>query len=132
MLRWLIEHGKVDVQLETSQLSSYLAGSRTCQLTLNLHIFHYLKNHDSSWMLIDTTSLDVKYKGPQEGSTEKSREIMKRVYREAIEEIPDNMPMLRRKLVQIDIYVDTGHADNRVTRKSKSGMMIFRNMALVS
>ena len=48
MLRCLIELGRIDLQLETSQLTSFLASPRIGHLMQALHIFHYLQNHDSS------------------------------------------------------------------------------------
>ncbi len=44
-LRWAIEIGRVDILLETSLLSSYLAMPRAGHLEQALHIFGYLKTH---------------------------------------------------------------------------------------
>ena len=131
MLRWLIELGRVDVLLETSQLSSYLASPRVGHLMQALHIFHYLSRHDSSWMPMDPNKLDIEFKGPQEASPEVRRTVMRKIYQDACEEIPDNQPTPRGKSVQVNLYVDADHAGNTVTRRSQTGILIFINMALI-
>ena len=132
MLRWLIELGRVDIQLETSQLSSYLASPRVGHLNQVFHVFHYLRHHDSSWLPLDPKKIDVNYVGPEEGSPEARQEVMKKIYCDAIDEIPDNAPPPRGKSVQVNIYVDADHAGNKVTRRSQSGIMFFLNMALIA
>ena len=95
-----MEFGQIDVQLETSQLSSFLGSSRIGHLIQALHIFHYLQHDDSSWMPMDPTKLDIEYKGPQKGSPQKHCEVMKYIYCDAHEEIVDNVPEPRGKSVQ--------------------------------
>ena len=70
-----------------------------------LRVFHYLLKHDSWWMPIDHTHLDIEYTGPQDASPEVRRKIMRGIYRDAREEIPDNVPEIRGKEVQLNIYV---------------------------
>ena len=57
---------------------------------------------------------------------------MKKIYCDAIDEIPDNAPPPRGKSVQVNIYVDADHAGNKVTRRSQSDIMFFLNMALIA
>ena len=129
MLRWIVELGRIDVNLETSLLSSYLASPRIGHLHQALHIFHYLKNHNSSWIPMDPMKLDIEYKGPEEFSPESRRKSMKVIYREAMEELPENMPEARGESVQLNVYVDADHAGNKVTRRSQTGILVFLNMA---
>ena len=131
ILCWLIELGRVDIQLESSQLSSYLASPRVGHLHQAFHIFHYLRNHDSSWMPMDPRKLDINYVGPQDSSPTARREVMKKIYYDAEDEVPDNAPEARGKSVQLNLYVDADHAGNKVTRRSRSGILIFMNMALI-
>ena len=131
MLRWLIELGRVDIQLETTKLSSYLAGPRIGHLHQALHIFKYLENHENSWIPLDPTKLDVKFTGPADETPEKRRESMKKIYQDATEEIPRNAPEPRGKSVQTNVYSDSDHAGDRVTRRSQTGIMVFINMSLV-
>ena len=132
MLRWLIELGRLDINLEVSQLSTYLASPRIGHLHQAFHIFHYLKNHDSSWLPMDPQRLDLEYKGPEENSPNVRRNKMKLIYRDAMDEVPNNAPNPRGKPVQCNIYVDADHAGNKVTRKSQTGILVFLNMAPIS
>jgi len=47
-------------------------------------------------------------------------------------ENPHNMPEARVKEVDIIIFVDADHADNRMTRRSHIGIIIFLNMAPIN
>ena len=109
MMRWLIELGRIDILLETSQLSSYLASPRIGYLIQTLRVFHYRMKHDSSWIPMDYTPLDIEYTGPQDASPEVRRKMMRQIYRDTSEKIPDNEPTIRGKEVQLNVYVDTDH-----------------------
>lgn len=132
MLRWLIELGRVDVQLEVTQLSSFLACPRIGHLHQTFHIFKYLDGKNNSWIPLDPERLTIKFNVPSNESPELRREMMKKIYQDAAEETPVNAPEPRGKCVQINCYVDADHAGNRVTRRSQTGILIFLNMALVS
>ena len=54
---------------------------------------------------------------------------MQKLYPEAEEEIPNNIPEPRGKTVQVNTYVDSNHAGNKVTRRSQTGILIFLNMS---
>ena len=43
---------------------------------------------------------------------------MKLLYPEVTDTIPHDMPVLRGKVVNVNIFVDTDHAENQVTRRS--------------
>ena len=131
MMRWLIELGRIDILLETSQLPSYLSSPRIGHLMQALHVFHYLLKHDSSWMPMEHTPLDIEYTGPQDASLEIRRKVMRRIYHDEREEIPENVPDIRGKEVQLNIYVDSDHAGNKVTRRSQTGILIFLNKDLI-
>ena len=131
MLRGLIELGRIDVLLVTTQLSSYLASPHIGHLMQAIHIFHCLEMHDSSWMPMDPHKLDIDYKDPQENSPIARRAVMKRLQPDAKEEFPEDMPESRGKSVQINLYVDADHAGDQVTRRSQTGILIFLNMALI-
>ena len=54
---------------------------------------------------------------------------MKDLYPDAEDPLPNNMPEPRGKHVNINVFVDSDHAGNVVTRRSHTGIMIFLNMA---
>ena len=56
---------------------------------------------------------------------------MRRVYPDAQEEIPPNAPPPRGRSVQINCFVDASHADDKKTRRSQTGILIYCNMAPV-
>ena len=132
MLRWLIELGRIDVLLETSQLSTYLAAPRIGHLHQAVHIFHYLLKHNTSWIPMDPKKLNLEYNGTPDNAPNVRREKMQNIYRDACEDVPDNAPPPRGASVQINIYVDSDHAGNKVTRRSQTGILIFLNMAPIS
>ena len=81
-------------------------------------------------MLMDPTSFDVEWT-PRKGESspqEKALE-MKRIYPDAFDELPHNMPTPYGKGVDINVFVDADHAGNRVTRRSHTGVIIYCNMA---
>ena len=81
---------------------------------------------------MDYTPLDIEYTGPQNASPKARRKVMRRIYRDAREEIPDNVPEIRGKEVQLNIYVDVDHVRNKVTRHSQTGILIFFNESLIA
>ena len=56
----------------------------------------------------------------------------KSFYSSAKEAIPGNAPEPRGKDVDLRLFVDSDHAGDTVTRRSRTGFFIFMNMALVS
>ena len=97
MLRWAVELGRIDILLETSQMSTYMENPRVGQLHELIYILHYLKHHSSSWLPMDPMKLDINWHGPDEERPSKRRKIMKTIYRNAKEEIPMNLPESRGK-----------------------------------
>ena len=53
------------------------------------------------------------------------------MYRDAVDELPHNMPVPLGEEVDINAFVDADHAGNRVTRRSHTGVIIFCNLAPV-
>ena len=54
---------------------------------------------------------------------------MRRVYRDAKEDIPHDAPEPLGNSVQINCFVDASHANDLITRRSQTGVLIFCNMA---
>ena len=115
MLRWAVELGRIDILLEVSQMSSYMANPRIGHLHQVIHIFHYLKHHMSSWLPMDPMKLDINWSGLDEERPSKRRKIMKTIYRDAIEEIAINSPEPLGNSVQMSAHIDADHARNKVT-----------------
>ena len=59
LLRWIVELGCVDVNVEVSKMSSHLALPRQRDLKEVFHIFAYLKEHHNGEMVFDSTNVRV-------------------------------------------------------------------------
>lgn len=123
-LRWAVELGRVDILLETSLMSQYLAMPREGHLEQVLHIVGYLKSHKKFRLLFDS-----KYPTINEKWFKKYDWFD--FYRDAKEAIPPNMPEARGHDVIVSCFVDANHAGNTKDRRSQTGVLIFLNKAPV-
>lgn len=130
ILRWCCEIGRINILLEVSLLSQYLAQPRIGHLQQCLNIFRYLKHHDRSWNVLDPTDFDVDWVSRKgEPSPWDRAQAMREVYTDAEDEVPPCMPKPLGKEVNINLFVDADHAGNRVTRRSHTGILLYVNMA---
>ena len=127
MLRWSIEIGRVDVYTEVSLLSAYQASPRQGHLHQLLRIFGYLKRKPKITLYFNP-EIPILPDGTFEGDNSSN---FRDQYRDAIEELPSNMPTPRGNGVVITAFVDASHAANKVTRRSHTGYIIFVNRAPV-
>ena len=58
--------------------------------------------------------------------------ILAALYIDAKEEIPPNAPPPRGNYVQINCFVDSDHAGDRITRRSHTGILMYLNKAPIS
>ena len=123
-LRWAVEIGRVDILLETSLLSSYLAMPRAGHLEQALHIFGYLKTHPKRKIAFDPAHPDI-----DENRFQKCD--WTEFYRDASEAIPGNMPKPRGNGMSTHCFVDANHAGDTETRRSQTGILLFCNRAPV-
>jgi hypothetical protein len=124
MLQWMVEIGRVDILTEVSMMSSHMAMPREGHLDAVLHIFGYLKAKYNSRMAFDPTVPYVDETSFQECD-------WKDFYGDVREAIPTNAPEPRGESVHIRMYVDSDHAGEKRTRRSRSGFFVFLNCALV-
>ena len=123
ILRWMVELGRIDISTEVSMLASHAALPRVGHLDAAIHIFSYLKHKKNSVMMFDPLT-------PSIGS-EFIECDWKDFYDEAEEAIPPNAPRPLGKSVVMRMYVDSDHAGDKVTRKSRTGFVIFAQMAML-
>ena len=57
---------------------------------------------------------------------------MKTFYGDVNESIPPNAPDPRGKAVDLRIWVDSDHAGDKMTKRSRTGYFIFLNTALIN
>ena len=122
VLRWCVELGRVDIITEVSELASYLAMPRDGHLEAVFHLFNYLERKHNARIAFDPTYPDIDMSAFKECD-------WKAFYGDVQEAIPPNAPQPRGKDVDLRLYVDSDHAGDKRTRRSRTGFFIFLNMA---
>ncbi|KAL7549612.1 hypothetical protein ACHAWF_012879 [Thalassiosira exigua] len=108
-------------------MSSHLALPRAGHLEQVLHIFAYLKKHANAEMVFDPSQVEFdRSLFPRE---DWSRSIYTRDGADLREELPPNMPPPRGAGFTTRAYVDSDHAGDCITRRSRAGFIIFLNCA---
>ena len=130
VLRWLVELGRIDIAYEVSILSSYLAVPRTGHLQQALHIVKYIDIHSSNEITFDPQEYILS--GDMINDAIRKRSAMSSLYKDAEETIPTNAPKPRGKSIQINCFVDSDHAGDRVTRRSHTGILMYLNKAPIA
>ena len=126
ILRWMVELGRVDICVEVSQMSSHLALPRKGHLDQLFHISSYLKSHHNSEMVFDSSVSGIDMNQfPEEDWTNT-------VYGGDLkEDLPPNMPEPRGIGFTVRVFVDSDHAGDQITRRSRTGFLVFFNSALI-
>ena len=121
-LRWAVEIGRVDILLEVSVMSKYLAMPREGHLEQVLHIMGYVKCHKKLRLMFDSSEpgIDERWFTTYDWQD---------FYRDAKEAIPPNMPEARGHAVTVTCFVDANHAGDVADRRSQTGVLIFMNRA---
>jgi hypothetical protein len=104
-------------------MASCMALPRQGHLEQLFHIFAYLKTHHNSEMVFDPSEPTIE-------ETSFEREDWKHtVYGNCSEEIPPNAKPPRGYGFKIRAFVDSDHAGDSVTRRSRTGFIIYLNSA---
>ena len=127
VLRWIVELGRVDICLECSVMSSCLAMPRFGHLEQVLHIFGYLKKHHNAELVFDPAYPEI----DQSAFERRDWSTSEFGHLDCKEVMPPNMPEPRGFGVVITAKVDADHATDTVTRRSRSGFLVYINSALV-
>jgi len=122
VLRWATEIGRLDILLETSWMSAFLASPRIGHLEQVYHMFGYLKEHPKRKLAFDPTH-------PMIDEWRFQRHNWGDFYHDTKEAIPGDMPELRGNAVSSHCFVDADLAGHKVTRRSQTGILIFVNRA---
>ena len=127
VLRWIVELGRVDVCLETSMMSSHLALPREGHLESVFQIFAYLKKHHNTEMVFDPSDpvIDEDEFEKQDWTSSEFGGY------EGREEYPPRMPEPRGQGFVMSAKVDADHAGDTVTRRSRTGFLVYLNSALI-
>jgi len=125
VLRWTTEIGRIDITTELSMLSSHLAMPREGHFDAALNVMAYLRQKHNSRLFLDPTYPAIDRASFNDGAE------WKEFYGDVTEAIPPNAPKPRGKDVDLRMMVDSDHAGDKVTRRSRSGYFIWVNMALI-
>jgi hypothetical protein len=125
IMRWMCEIGRLDIATEVSLLSSHLAYPREGHLDAALHIMGYLKLKHNSRLIFDPSYPTIDESNFQHHDWEE-------FYRDAVEAIPTNAPRALGKEIDLRMMVDSDHAGDKVTRRSRSGYLIFLNSSVIA
>jgi hypothetical protein len=109
VLRWMIE---------VSMLATYSASPRTGHFSAMLHIYSYLNQHNRSKIVFDDSYIEIE---------EEQKQDWGGFYPNAKEILPPNMPEPRGRVMQMTAYVDADHAGDLVSRRSRTGVLIYLN-----
>ena len=126
VMRWMVELGRIDIATELSILSSYLAYPREGHFDAALHCMAYLRDKHNSRLFFDPTYPELDLDSFNDGAAWKD------FYGEISEAIPPNAPEPRGKPIDLRMYCDSDHAGDKETRRSRTGYMIFMNLALIA
>jgi hypothetical protein len=122
ILRWCVELVWVDIITEVSMLSTLFWMPHEGHLDAMYHLFAYLSLHHNARVVFDPTY-------PKVDMHDFIKNDWKPIYGEVKEVIPPNAPVTRGKSIDLRIFVDYDHAGQHFTRRSRTGFVIYLNMA---
>jgi hypothetical protein len=122
VLRWMVELGQIDIITEASKLALYMMMPCEGHLNALLHVFSYLRSKHNARLVLDPTYPTI------DGSKFKECN-WKHFYGDVKEAVPPRAPESRGKEVDIRLFVDADHAGDKLTRRSRTGFIIYLNMA---
>jgi hypothetical protein len=125
ILRWMVELGRIDICLEVSMMSSHLALPRKGHLQQVLHIFAHLRKHHNAELVLDPSDPVVNesdFERKDWASSEFGHISGK-------EEIPANMPVPKGFGFVMRCKVDADHAADTISRRSRTGFIVYLNCA---
>jgi hypothetical protein len=109
---------------EVSMMSSYSTMQREGHLEAALHVFSYLKSKSSSRLIFDPMEPDVGYSNFVECDWSD-------FYPGVSEALPPNAPKPLGKGVTLRMFVDSNHTGDKVSRRSRTGFVIFLNYGMI-
>ena len=118
----MVELGHVDIITELSLLLSHMALPREGHLDTVFHVYSYLKTNHNSQMAFDPTYPKIDMLSFKEHE-------WTNFYGEVEDTVPPNVPKAQGKEVNICLYVNLDHANDRWIRRSRTEYFVFLNMA---
>ncbi len=127
VLRWMVELGRVDICVEVSLLSSHMTLPREGHLLQLYPVFAYLMSYrNNSEIVFDPSAPEI------DRSLFMRQDWAATAYGDGLkEELPANMPESIGQGFIMSGYIDSDHADDVATRRSRTGFLVFLNSALI-
>jgi hypothetical protein len=122
ILHWCVELGRIDIITEVSMLSTYLCLPREGHLEAVFHVFAYLGLHHNAIVVYYPTYTSVEM-------VTFIKTDWKSMYGDVKEMTPSDAPVSRGKEVDLRLFVDSDHAGEQFTRRSRNVFVIYMNMA---
>ena len=120
-LQWIVELGRIDIVTEVLGLSFFLAMPREGHLDAVFHLFIYLEKMHNAWVVFDPSYPIIHMTSFKECDWSSFNGNVHKA-------IPPNAPEPCRKNVELRMFVDSDHAGDKGTRRSRKGFIIFLNM----
>ncbi len=120
VLRWCVELGRIDIISEVSELASYLALPREGHLEAVLHQLNFLDKRHNARILFDPSYPTIDMSDFKECDG-------KALHGNVREGIPLNALVPRGKDVDLRLFVDSDHAGDQNTRRSRTGFLAYLN-----
>ena len=126
VLRWTCELGRVDITLEVSMMASCVALPRTGHIDMVYRIFAHLQKYHNTEMVFDPTVPNINeadFERKDWSSSEFSSAIKEKT------EVHPRAPRPRGYGFTVVGKVDADHAGDLVTRRSRTGFIVYLNSA---
>lgn len=125
ILRWIVELGQIDLTCEVSMMESIMAMPRMGHMNQLYNMFGYLKSKHNAKLFLDPTvpNIDkIQFCRQEWGHT---------TYAGMKEQLTPEMKKPRGFGFIISVYVEFDHARDSMTRRSRTGFIVFLNNAPV-
>ncbi|MGH3056517.1 MAG: reverse transcriptase domain-containing protein, partial [Gaiellaceae bacterium] len=121
MLQWAVTLGRIDIFFAVMTMSRFRVAPRVGHLDRIRRIFAYLKTYNN-------TSIKFRVDIPNYDGYPLAEEYdWTYVYGDVNEELPENMPRPKGKMVRTSSYVDANLQHDLITGRSASGVLHFVN-----
>ena len=120
----MCELGQIDICTKVSMLSSYSPMPCVGHLEATLHVFSYLKLKSNSRLIFDPMEPDV-------GDSNFLECDWSDFYPGASEALSPNAPKPLGKGVMLQMFVDSDHAGDKVSRYSRTGFVTFLDYGMI-
>ena len=117
-------HHSAEEELDKIDLVSHVALPRKGHQQTVFHIYAYLKKGQNSRLTLDPHYPEIDMRVFHQADWAD-------IYGDVKEVIPDNAPEPRGKPIILRAFMDSGHANDKVRRRSQTGFCFFINISCI-